>query len=66
MAGAGSARNQDGDLRLLNLGKRVRDLLLITKLYSDFKVFDDEATAAQSFLNEPGGWSQKTEPGRSR
>jgi hypothetical protein len=48
------------------LGKRVRDLLLITKLYSDFKVFDDEATAAQSFLNEPGGWSQKTEPGRSR
>jgi len=66
MVGADSARDQDGDLRLLDLGKRVRGALLITKVYSDFKVFDDEATAAQSFLNEPGGWSQRTEPGRSR
>jgi anti-sigma B factor antagonist len=41
--------NQSGQLKLLNLGKRVKDLLQITKLYTVFEVFEDEAKAVRSF-----------------
>ncbi len=41
--------NQGGRLKLLNLTKRVQDLLQISKLYSVFEVFDDEAAAVASF-----------------
>ncbi|MBX5495724.1 MAG: STAS domain-containing protein [Bryobacteraceae bacterium] len=41
--------NQGGSLKLLNLTKRVRDLLQITKLYTVFEVHDDEALAVRSF-----------------
>lgn len=41
--------NQGGVLKLLNLTKRVKDLLQITKLYTVFEVFDDEAEAIRSF-----------------
>jgi len=41
--------NQGGRLKLLNLTKRVQDLLQITKLYTVFEVFDDEAAAVASF-----------------
>ncbi|MGA2434189.1 MAG: STAS domain-containing protein [Bryobacteraceae bacterium] len=44
-----SVTNQGGKLKLLNLTKRVRDLLQITKLYTVFDVFDAEATAVRSF-----------------
>ncbi len=44
-----SVTNQGGRLKLLNLTKRVRDLLQITKLYTVFEVFDDEASAIRSF-----------------
>ena len=40
---------QNGQLKLLNLTKRVHDLLQITKLYTVFEVFDDEATAVRSY-----------------
>ena len=36
-------------MKLLGLTKRVKDVLFITKLYTIFEVFDDEATAVQSF-----------------
>ena len=42
-------RNQGGQLKLLNLTKRVQDLLQITKLYTVFEVYDNEAHALQSF-----------------
>jgi anti-sigma B factor antagonist len=42
-------RNQGGDLRLLNLTKKVHDLLQITKLYTVFDVKDDETTAVKAF-----------------
>ena len=42
-------RNQGGELKLLNLTKKVHDLLQITKLYTVFDVKDDEATAIASF-----------------
>ena len=40
---------QGGTLKLLNLTKRLEDLLVITKLASVFDSFDDEATAVKSF-----------------
>jgi anti-sigma B factor antagonist len=42
-------RNQAGDLKLLNLTKKVHDLLQITKLYTVFDVKDDEAAAVAAF-----------------
>ena len=49
VSGFTSVANQGGQLKLLNLTKRVRDLLQITKLYTVFEVFDDEAAAVGSF-----------------
>jgi anti-sigma B factor antagonist len=44
-----SVRNAGGDLKLLNLTKKVHDLLQITKLYTVFDISDDEASAIASF-----------------
>lgn len=44
-----TVRNQGGELKLLNLTKKVHDLLQITKLYTVFDVKDDETKAIQSF-----------------
>src|SRR5215472_10820263 len=44
-----TVRNQGGDLRLLNLTKKVHDLLQITKLYTVFDVKDDERKAIEAF-----------------
>src|SRR6201997_1508764 len=44
-----TVRNQGGDLKLLNLTKKVHDLLQITKLYTVFDVRDDETMAVASF-----------------
>jgi anti-sigma B factor antagonist len=41
--------NQGGQLKLLNLNKRIQDLLQITKLYTVFEVHDDEAASIRSF-----------------
>jgi len=41
--------NQGGQLKLLNLTKKVHDLLQITKLYTVFDIHDDEAKAIASF-----------------
>lgn len=49
VSGFTSVTNQGGQLKLLNLTKRVKDLLQITKLYTVFEVFDDEAAAVRSF-----------------
>ncbi len=44
-----TVRNQGGELKLLNLTKKVHDLLQITKLYTVFDVRDDEASAVKAF-----------------
>ena len=44
-----TVRNQGGELKLLNLTKKVHDLLQITKLYTVFDVKDDEASAIASY-----------------
>jgi anti-sigma B factor antagonist len=40
---------QGGKLKLLNLTKRIEDLLSITKLLTVFETFDSEAEAIQSY-----------------
>jgi anti-sigma B factor antagonist len=49
VSGFTSVTNQGGQLKLLNLTKRVQELLQITKLYTVFEVFDDEAAAVRSY-----------------
>jgi anti-sigma B factor antagonist len=44
-----AVKNQSGEMKLLYLTKKVRDLLQITKLYTVFDVFEDENTALRSF-----------------
>jgi anti-anti-sigma factor len=44
-----TVRSQGGELKLVNLSKRIRDRLRITKVYSLFDVKDDEAAAVGSF-----------------
>ena len=44
-----AVKNGGGELKLLNLTSKVRDLLVITKLVTVFDVKDDEATAVSSF-----------------
>ena len=42
-------RDQGGELKLLNLTRKVHDLIQITKLHTVFDIKDDEATAIQAF-----------------
>lgn len=49
VSGFTTVTNQGGQLKLLNLTKKVHDLLQITKLYTVFEVHNDEATAVRSF-----------------
>lgn len=49
VSGFTTVTNQGGQLKLLNLTKRVKDLLQITKLYTVFDVHEDEAAAVRSF-----------------
>ena len=44
-----TVRNSGGELKLLNLTKKVQDVLYVTKLYTVFDVKDDEASAIASF-----------------
>ena len=44
-----TVRHRGGELKLLNLTKKVHDLLQITKLYTVFDVKDDEAAAVAAF-----------------
>ncbi len=44
-----AVKNAGGELKLLNLTSKVRDLLVITKLVTVFDVKDDETAAVASF-----------------
>jgi anti-sigma B factor antagonist len=44
-----TVRNAGGELKLLNLTKKVHDVLHVTKLYTVFDIKDDEFTAVKSF-----------------
>lgn len=43
--------NNGGQLKMLNLTKRMKDLLQITKLCTIFDIYDDEAHALRSFAS---------------
>jgi len=45
-----AVRNRGGELKLLNLTKKVHDLLQITKLFTVFDVYNEEPTAVRSYL----------------
>jgi len=49
VSGFTAVRNRGGELKLLNLTKKVNDLLQITKLFTVFDVFNEESTAVRSF-----------------
>ena len=44
-----TAKNQGAMLKLLNLTKKVKDVLQLTKLYTVFDIYDDEASAIGSY-----------------
>ncbi|HEY3457166.1 MAG TPA: STAS domain-containing protein [Bryobacteraceae bacterium] len=44
-----TAVSHGSEIKLLNLNKRVYDLMQITKLYTVFAIYTDEATAVKSF-----------------
>jgi anti-sigma B factor antagonist len=44
-----TVKNSGGELKLLNLTKKVKDVLQLTKLYTVFDIYDDEASAIGSF-----------------
>ena len=49
VSGFTTVTNSGGQLKLVGLSKRVKDLLQITKLYTVFEAFEDEAQAIRSF-----------------
>jgi len=53
---AQTIRQKGGDLKLLNLTKKLRDMVEVVKLGTIFELFDDETAAVNSF-------SQSQEPG---
>jgi anti-sigma B factor antagonist len=55
MVGAqASVTARGGQLKLVNAQQKLRDLLQITRLYTIFESFDDEATALRSFTKAAG------------
>lgn len=49
VSGFTAVRNRQGELKLLNLTRKVKDLLQITKLFTVFEVYTDETEAVRSF-----------------
>jgi len=49
VSGFTAVRSRNGELKLLNLTKKVHDLLQITKLFTVFDVYNDEDAAVRSY-----------------
>jgi len=49
VSGYRQVKDEGGELKLLNLNKKVTDLLQITKLYTVFDIHNEEAQAIASF-----------------
>jgi anti-sigma B factor antagonist len=48
-----SVRNRQGDVKLLNLDKKAKDLLQMTKLLTVFDVYSDEQKALDNLNKKP-------------
>ena len=46
-------RNRGGAIKLLNITRRLTDLLVVTRLLTMFDCFDGEAEALASFADQP-------------
>ena len=60
-----TAKNRGAALKLLNLTKRIRNPMEITKLYTFFDIYDDEDAAVDSF-RQPGARIPLAAVGRAR
>ena len=49
VAGFTTVTNQGGQLKLLNLSQRTKDLLNMARIASIFEIYDDEASAIVAF-----------------
>jgi len=49
VSGFTTVTNHGGVLKLVGLSKRVKDLLQVTKLYTVFEAFEEEADAVRTF-----------------
>ena len=49
VAGFTTVSNQGGQLKLLNLSKRVKEVLHMARIASVFEIYDDEAAAIVTF-----------------
>lgn len=49
VAGFTTLRTNGGSLKLINMPKRITDLMTITKLYTVFDIFENEADGVDSF-----------------
>jgi anti-sigma B factor antagonist len=49
VSGFTTVTNHGGQLKLVGLSKRVKDLLQVTKLYTVFEAFEEEADAVRTF-----------------
>jgi len=49
VAGFTTVKNQGGQLKLLNVGERIKDLLNMARIASIFEMFDDESAAIMTF-----------------
>jgi anti-sigma B factor antagonist len=49
VSGFTTVTNHGGMLKLVGLSKRVKDLLQVTKLYTVFEAFEEEADAVRTF-----------------
>jgi anti-sigma B factor antagonist len=56
--------NAGGEMKLLNLCKRTDDLLTITKLYTVFDTFEDEAWALRSFSVAKAALQVRNQPSK--
>ena len=54
VAGYASLERSGGKMKLLNLSPRITELMTITKLFTVFDVFEDEAEAVESFDTASG------------
>jgi anti-sigma B factor antagonist len=50
-------RKRGAEVKLLNLTKRIHDLLELTKLYTVFDVYEDEDSAIRAFRTDEGSAS---------
>ena len=52
VGGSASLRRNGGEIKLLNLSKRINELMTITKLLTVFEIYENEEVAVNSFQND--------------